>query len=85
VNDIAVTLEHVHLLNCLNRLDVELLQRRLQLLVVGAGGFVDLLDLTPRSALASAPGAIAVSGLLRRFGMCESQRVCYESSEVVMS
>jgi len=68
VNDIAVTLEHVDLLDRLNWLDVELLQRRLQLLVVGARGFVDLLDFTPRSALASA-GATAVSGPLRRFGM----------------
>lgn len=36
VNDIAILLEHVDLLDCLNWLDVELLQRRLQLLVVRA-------------------------------------------------
>ena len=54
VDDVAVALEHVDLLNCLDGLDVELLQRSLQLLVVGARALVDLLDLPARSTLASA-------------------------------
>jgi hypothetical protein len=53
VDDVAVALEHVDLLNRLDGLDVELLERCLQLLVVGAGALVDLLDLPARSALAS--------------------------------
>jgi hypothetical protein len=53
VDDVAVALEHVDLLNRLDGLDVEFLERCLQLLVVGAGALVDLLDLPARSALAS--------------------------------
>jgi hypothetical protein len=53
VDDVAVALEHVDLLNGLDGLYVELLQRSLELLVVGAGALVDLLDLPARSALAS--------------------------------
>ena len=53
MNDVAVRLEHVDLLNCLNWLHVHLLQGRLQLLVVGARALVDLLDLSSRGALAS--------------------------------
>lgn len=53
VDDVAVLLEHVDLLDRLDRLDVHLLQSRLQLFVVGAGGLVDLLDLAAGSTLAS--------------------------------
>lgn len=53
VNDIAVLLEHVDLLDGLDGLDVHLLQGSLKLLVVGASGLVDLLDLTAGSTLAS--------------------------------
>jgi hypothetical protein len=53
VDDIAVTLEHVDLLDGLDGLDVELLEGSLKLLVVGAGALVDLLDLPARSTLAS--------------------------------
>jgi hypothetical protein len=53
VNNIAVTFEHVDLLNCLNRLHIELLQRSLELLVIGARALVNLLDLPPRCAFAS--------------------------------
>jgi len=53
VNNIAVRLEHVDLLNRLNRLDIHLLQRGLQLLVVGAAALVGLLDLSPGCALAA--------------------------------
>lgn len=53
MNDIAVTLEHVDLLNLLNGLNVQFLEVRLQLLVVGSSSLVDLLDLASRSSLAS--------------------------------
>jgi hypothetical protein len=54
VDDVAVALEHVDLLNSLDGLDIQLLERSLELLVVGAGVPVDLLDLSARSTLASA-------------------------------
>jgi hypothetical protein len=54
VDDIAIALEHVDLLNGLDRLDIELLQRSLELLVVGAGALVNLLDLPAGSAFAAA-------------------------------
>lgn len=53
VDDVAVLLEHVHFLDGLDGLHVHLLQSRLELLVVGAGALVDLLDLAAGSALAS--------------------------------
>lgn len=53
MNDVAVALEHVDLLNSLDGLDVELLQRGLELLVVGARVLVDLLDLPAGSTLAA--------------------------------
>jgi hypothetical protein len=54
VDNVAVLLEHVDLLDALDGLDVQLLQGGLELLVVGAGGAGDLLDLTAGSTLASA-------------------------------
>lgn len=62
MDHIAVLLEHVDLLDALDRLNVHLLQRRLELLVIGARGLVDLLDLAARSTLASVVG-IQVSNL----------------------
>lgn len=53
MDDVAVALEHVDLLNGLDRLDVELLQRGLELLVVGTGAPVDLLNLPAGCALAA--------------------------------
>jgi hypothetical protein len=53
VDDVAVALEHVDLLNSLDGLDVELLERTLELLVVGASVPLDLLDLPAGSTLAS--------------------------------
>ena len=53
MDDVAVLLEHVDLLDSLDGLHVHLLQGCLQLLVVGAGGLVDPLGLTAGSALAS--------------------------------
>jgi hypothetical protein len=56
VDNVAVLLEHVDLLNTLDGLDVQLLEGGLELLVVGIGGPVDLLDLAAGSALASVRG-----------------------------
>lgn len=60
VDDVAVALEHVDLLNRLDGLDVELLQGALELLVVGAGALVDLLDLPARGTLASVQHSLAI-------------------------
>jgi hypothetical protein len=53
MNDVSVFLEHVDLLDRLDGLDVKLLERGLQLLVVGAGRLVDFLGLAARCAFAS--------------------------------
>ena len=53
MDDVSVAIEHVDLLNGLDGLDVELLQRGLELLVVGTSGPVDLLDLPAGSTLAA--------------------------------
>ena len=43
MDNIPILLEHIHLLNRLDWLDVELLERGLQFFVVGAGGLMDFL------------------------------------------
>lgn len=53
VDDVAVLLEHVDLLNALDGLDVQLLEGGLELLVIGAGVADDLLDLAAGGTLAS--------------------------------
>ena len=53
MNDVSVFLEHVDLLDRLDRLDVKFFERGLQLLVVGAGRLVDFLGLAARCAFAS--------------------------------
>ena len=53
MDDISVGLEHVYLLNCLNRLHIELLECGLQLLVIHACALMDLLDLSSRCALST--------------------------------
>ena len=70
MNDVAVRLEHVDLLDGLDRLGVELLKRLLELLVVGAGPGGGALDLSPgvplplRRALAIRCSVGIGSGLL---------------------
>ena len=59
MDDVAIALEHVHLLNGLDGLHVHLLERGLQLLVVGAGVLMHLLDLSSRSSLASVSQCIS--------------------------
>lgn len=53
VDDVAVRLEHVDLLNGRDGLDVHLLEGSLELLVVTTTGSVDLLDLSSGSTLAT--------------------------------
>ena len=53
VDNIAILLEHIDLLNSLNRLDVELLKRRLQLFVVHSCALVNLLGLSSGCALST--------------------------------
>lgn len=50
---IAVFLEHVDLLNCLDWLNVQLLQGSLELLVISARGLVNLLCFPSWGALSS--------------------------------
>jgi hypothetical protein len=54
MDDITILLEHIDLFNCLNGLDIHLLQCGLQLLVIGTARLVDLLRLASRRAFASA-------------------------------
>lgn len=56
MDDVAVGLEHVDLLNGLDGLDVELLQGGLELLVVGGGAGRRALDLSAGGALAAVVG-----------------------------
>lgn len=53
MDDVAVLLEHVDLLDALEGLDVQLLKGGLELLVVGTGVADNLLDLTAGSTLAT--------------------------------
>jgi hypothetical protein len=53
VDDVAVRLEHVDLLNGRDGLDVHLLEGGLELLVVTTAGSVDLLDLSSGSTLSA--------------------------------
>jgi hypothetical protein len=53
VDNVAVALEHVDLLDSLDRLDVELLQGGLKLLVIGTGALMNLLDFSAGGTLAA--------------------------------
>ena len=72
MDDIAVLLEHVHLLNRLDGLHVEFLQRCLQLLVIGARGLVNFLLFPPWCAFAPEISQVSSPNLL-----CENI-LCYE-------
>ena len=50
MNHIAILFEHVDLLDGLDGLDIELLERGLELLVIGLKCAVDLLGLSTRGA-----------------------------------
>lgn len=66
MNNVAIALEHVHLLNGLDRLDIELLKRRLKLLVVTSGPGRRALDLSPGSSLSTIPDAHVRKSVLLR-------------------
>lgn len=68
MDDVAVLLEHVDLLDGLDGLNVHLLEGGLQLLVIGAGVAGHLLDLAAGSALASV-GKVSVE-FVRRGRKC---------------
>lgn len=53
MNNIPVLFKHVYFLNSLDRLDIELLQGSLKLLVVGSCALVNLLNLSPWSSLST--------------------------------
>lgn len=53
MDDIAISLEHVDFFNSLDGLDIELLERCLQLLIIHSRALVDLLDLSSRCALST--------------------------------
>lgn len=53
VDDVAILLEHVDLLNSLDWLSIQLLQRALELLVVRCRSLVDTLGLAARCTLAT--------------------------------
>lgn len=53
MDDGTVVTDHVHLLDARNRVHRQLLQRRLQLLVIGGGRLVDNLLLATRRSLAA--------------------------------
>jgi hypothetical protein len=75
VNDVAVRLEHVDLLDLSDGLHVHLLEGGLELLVVGASRPVDLLLHTSGSSLAAVTQALA-SNLVTAsiFPVCFSSR-----------
>jgi hypothetical protein len=60
VNDVSIGLEHVDLLNCLDWLNIELLQGCLQLLVVHSGALVDLLDLSSGCTLSTIDALVSI-------------------------
>ena len=61
MDNVAVRLEHVDLLNGRDGLDVHLLEGSLELLVVTTAGSVDLLDLSSGSTLAAVYRVTSVS------------------------
>lgn len=60
MDDITILFEHVDLLDGLDGLDVEFLERGLQFFVVGAGGLVDFLLLPSRGAFAAVEDSVSM-------------------------
>lgn len=69
MDDVAVRLEHVHLLNGLDGLRVQLLKRLLKLLVIGTGASGSTLDLASRGTLSTKQE----SWLAEVRGLCEER------------
>lgn len=62
MDHVAVLLEHIDLLNRLDRLHVELFQRRLKFFIVGTRSFVHLFRFSPRRAFAAFFGMLSAIG-----------------------
>ena len=67
VDDVSISLEHVDLLDCLNWLNVELLQGSLQLLVIHSRALVDLLDLSSGCAFSTVDPLVSLFRLSNGF------------------
>jgi len=74
VDDVSVALEHIHLLNGLNGLDIELLQSLLQLLVVTTRPGRRALDLSPGGSLATVSLHVRISALSLRMWLTGGRR-----------
>ncbi len=62
MDHVPIFLEHVDLLNSLDWLHIEFFQRSLQLLIVGAGGFMNFLHFSPRRAFTTVFAIVLASG-----------------------
>lgn len=76
VNHVAVRLEHVDLLNGLDGLGVELLERLLELLVIGVGPGGRALDRSSGGSLSTARRKALVFEILCRRGIEFVNRIC---------
>ena len=76
MDHVAIRLEHVDLLDCLDRLHIELLERLLELLVVGRRPRRGPLDFPTRSALATVRSLSLASHALRRRCSVGEVEVC---------
>jgi hypothetical protein len=59
MNDIPILLEHIDLLDSLNRLDIHFLQGGLEFLVVSAAGLVHFFGFPAGSSLASEGASVS--------------------------
>lgn len=71
MDDVAILLEHVDLLNGLDRLSVQLLQRGLELLVIRRRSLVNTLGLAARCTLATVSVSMCAQSL---FGLFHANR-----------
>ena len=87
MNHVPILLEHIHLFNRLNGLDVEFLERGLEFFVVGARGFVDFLHLSARGAFAAGYWYVSLEGggLHKGFGSYVVGGICGEGASAVYS
>jgi hypothetical protein len=91
VDDVSISLEHVDLLDSLDRLDIELLECSLQLLVVHTRALVYLLDLSSRCAFSTVAHLLAfldlISALLTlsisRDTVFHNRRICKRETQYV--
>jgi hypothetical protein len=86
VDDVSISLEHVDLLNSLNWLNIELLERCLQLLVIHSRALVDLLDLSSRCALSAVPRLSAFLDLVPSLpivSICRYRRFCRKKTQYI--